>query len=168
MRFEITSHQSHTTPLLIQKHAPRTNIRTSPPHPSNLFPPKIPSHIQRYLENNPSTLLKVTDPRSEPELSLSELVTKHPRKKAYVGHECHGLHNGPTGIAYLFSHLNLANPELQISSSSPLPSPGPLSTGTPVEWCMKYLAGAHPTAPVESDCCGLCASYGNALISCLY
>ena len=72
----------------------------------------MPSHFQRYLENGPSTLLKVTDPRPELELSLSELVTKYPPKKAYIGHECHGLYNGPTGIAYLFLHLNLTHPEL--------------------------------------------------------
>jgi hypothetical protein len=51
--------------MWIQKHAPRPNIRTSPPHPSNLFPPKMPSLFQHYLENNRPTLLKVTDPRSE-------------------------------------------------------------------------------------------------------
>jgi hypothetical protein len=109
---------------------------------------------QRYLKNNPSTLLKVPDPRRELELCLTELITKYPPKKAYARPECHGLYNGPTGIAYLFYHLNLTHPELQISSSSPPSSDTPQS-GTPMEWCKNYLAGARPTVPVENHHCGV-------------
>lgn len=114
----------------------------------------MPFNSQRYLKNNPSTILRIPDPRRELELSLTELVTKYPPKKAYVRPECHGLYNGPTGIAYLFFHLNLTHPELQIFSSCP-PSPSPPLSGTPIEWCKKYLAGSRSTVPVDNDRCGV-------------
>jgi Lanthionine synthetase C-like protein len=113
------------------------------------------SHSQRFLQNDASALLKVPDPRRELQTSLTELVTKYPPKRGYAASECHGLYKGPTGIAYLFLHLNLTLPELQISPSAVPPSPNLPSPSTPKEWCMKYLAGARPTFPVENDYCGV-------------
>src|ERR1700739_1104084 len=103
--------------------------------------------VPRYLDNNPTTLLHIPDPKQELKLSLIELLTKSPPKKHYGADECHGLYNGPTSIAYLFLHLSLTHPNLQIASY------------TPAQWCKRYLAGkrSSQTAKVKSYHCGIIA-----------
>ncbi|KAL9044116.1 MAG: hypothetical protein Q9214_002723 [Letrouitia sp. 1 TL-2023] len=73
----------------------------------------------RYIPDHQSKLLKASDPLAEVVLSLTTLTTSFPPLSSYPSHSLHGLWSGPTSIAYLFLHLSVIHPNLQISSHSP-------------------------------------------------
>ena len=98
---------------------------------------------QRYLKSTPATLLKVPDPERELILSLTHLVTKYPPQNTYDMFECKGLYHGPTAIAYLFLHLTLTHPDLEIAKSRPS------------DWCSMYLSGTRHEVPIDPDHCGV-------------
>ncbi|KAL9611166.1 MAG: hypothetical protein Q9167_004188 [Letrouitia subvulpina] len=96
----------------------------------------------RYIPNHHSKLLKGPDSLAELTLSLTTLITSFPPLSNYPSHCLHGLWSGPTSIAYLFLHLSISHPNLQISSHGP------------EYWCEAYLSG-FTSSPVSPDSCGI-------------
>jgi hypothetical protein len=110
----------------------------------------------RYFRNEALPLLFVKSPLREVEEGVTELVTECPPKAKYSVHECNGLFQGPTGIAYLFLHLSHYNPGLLLQGQ------------TPEEWCLSYLAGARPkqSLRVDGNHCGVgCEALAYAAVS---
>ncbi|KAI4160842.1 MAG: hypothetical protein LQ342_005367 [Letrouitia transgressa] len=98
----------------------------------------------RYIPNHQSELLKAPDPLAELTLSLTTLTTSFPPRSNYPPHFLQGLWSGPTSIAYLFLHLSVSHPNLQISSHDPK------------YWCEAYLSGSYYSTPaVSPDRCGI-------------
>ncbi|CAF9924408.1 MAG: hypothetical protein GOMPHAMPRED_003624 [Gomphillus americanus] len=91
------------------------------------------AQVKRYLENNPTTLLRVSNPRELLIKSLQRIVTSCPPSDT----NRRGLFAGPTSIAYLFYHLSLTHFDLSIEGKSPR------------QWMEAYLDLPQPVGDSE-------------------
>ncbi|KAL8719852.1 MAG: hypothetical protein Q9225_003205 [Loekoesia sp. 1 TL-2023] len=98
---------------------------------------------QRYILNNPSTLLKEENPRQQLVLSLEKLLKGFPPREDYSRHELHGLYSGPTSIACLFLNISQMCPDLVVNGHH-------LRT-----WFKAYLSAKRHAPHVSADDCGV-------------
>ncbi|MCJ1224828.1 hypothetical protein MMC12_001474 [Toensbergia leucococca] len=94
-----------------------------------------------YIPNDKTIFLKPLNPHNHLTQTLATLVHKFPPKDVWT--EAHGLHLGPTAVAYLFLHLSRTHPKLLVEEKSPQ------------EWCTAYLAGVRPPPEVLPRQCGI-------------
>lgn len=74
---------------------------------------------------------------------MEQIVAQSPPKDQYPADDLSGLWRGPSGIAYLFLHVSVCHPTLEIAGLDAL------------TWAGRYMAGARGRMPLDSRRCGI-------------
>ena len=107
--------------------------------------------MSRYFDPTSLSAPPKVDPLTELDSSLSCIIKNFPPKSHYHRRELAGFYDGPTSIAFLFFHISVVKPDLEIEGHKAR------------EWTRRYLE--HDIAGEEDVDAGQYASYSVATTS---